>query len=583
MRNISFIRITIAFILFSEITIGQITRRVLFLGNSYTGVNNLPQLISDVALSAGDTLMFDSNTPGGYQFIDHVVDPVTLSKIMAGGWQYVVMQGQSQEPVLAHSEFLSGGYNLGNLIKQYNPCAVPLTYMTWGRKNGDSVNCMYYPLVCTYDGMDTTIRYAYMYLSQNLNCEVSPVSKVWRYLRYNFPQIELYQSDESHPSAAGSYAAACCFYSAIFKKDPSLITYNFSLTQSDAAIIRNAAKMIVYDSLSFYDLKKPPLAQIGTQVGAGYNELNFYTLTQGINQKYLWDLGDGTIDSLDFSYHGYLSDGSYYVTLTTNTCDLQGLHTSFADTIVQFCSHDPSVFTDDPWLCYHDTIYTSVADSYQWFAYDDSLPETGQFIADYRRYAVSGFSVVTTLNGCSERSRSYSEAPFWTGYYFDAIGDPCDGDTVAFSVLHINGSLTGAENILWYKNDTLLHSLTNEDTLLIYTSGKYECRVINPLSECPVDTTTQVLFYDCGLISVNEINHEPQYRLYPNPANTFVKIDSGIKSFSDHLDILNFTGAIVKSIECSNDIPLDISELPEGIYFFRFRKNSSTVYKLIIQ
>ncbi|MBL0033133.1 MAG: hypothetical protein IPP27_13495 [Bacteroidetes bacterium] len=509
MRNISFIRITVVFILFSEIIIGQITRRVLFLGNSYTSVNNLPQLISDVALSAGDTLMFDSNTPGGYQLLDHNTDSVTRSKIMAGGWQYVVMQGQSQEPVLEHNRFLSGGKDLENLIKQYNPCAVPLTYMTWGRKNGDSVNCMYYPLVCTYDGMDTTIRRAYMYLSKNLNCEVSPVSTVWRYLRYNFPQIELYQSDESHPSAAGSYAAACCFYTAIFKKDPSLITNNFSLTQSEAAIIRNAAKLIVYDSLSFYDFKKPPLAQIGTQVGAGYNELNFYSRAQGINQNYLWDLGDGTIDSLGYSYHGYLSDGSYYVTLTTNTCDLQGLHTSFADTIVQFCSHDPSVFTENPWLCYNDTLYTSVADSYQWFAYDDSLPETGQFLPDYRRYAVSGFSVVTTLNGCSERSRSYSEAPLWTGYYFDAIGDPCDGDTVVFSVLHINGSLTGTENILWYKNDTLLQSLTNEDTLLIYSSGKYECRVINPLSECPVDTTTQVLFYDCGLISVNEINHDP--------------------------------------------------------------------------
>ena len=83
MRNISFIRITVVFILFSEIIIGQITRRVLFLGNSYTSVNNLPQLISDVALSAGDTLMFDSNTPGGYQLLDHNIDSVTISKIMA--------------------------------------------------------------------------------------------------------------------------------------------------------------------------------------------------------------------------------------------------------------------------------------------------------------------------------------------------------------------------------------------------------------------------------------------------------------------------------------------------------------------
>ena len=39
----------------------QSSYRVVFLGNSYTGVNNLPQLVHDVALSAGDTLNFDSD------------------------------------------------------------------------------------------------------------------------------------------------------------------------------------------------------------------------------------------------------------------------------------------------------------------------------------------------------------------------------------------------------------------------------------------------------------------------------------------------------------------------------------------
>ena len=38
--------------------------KVLFLGNSITYVNNLPQLIYDIALANGDTLVFDSNCPG---------------------------------------------------------------------------------------------------------------------------------------------------------------------------------------------------------------------------------------------------------------------------------------------------------------------------------------------------------------------------------------------------------------------------------------------------------------------------------------------------------------------------------------
>lgn len=90
--------------------------------------------------------------------------------------------------------------------------------MTWGRKNGDALNCPIIPVMCTYEGMDTTIKRDYLTIADWYRMEVSPVSVVWKYLRYNHPTINLYQADESHPSAEGSYAAACCFYATIFKK-----------------------------------------------------------------------------------------------------------------------------------------------------------------------------------------------------------------------------------------------------------------------------------------------------------------------------------------------------------------------------
>jgi len=53
-----------------------------------------------------------------------------------------------------------------------------MPYMTWGRKNGDAANCPSYPAMCTYEGMDTTIRNSYLNLTANINGEVSPVSVV---------------------------------------------------------------------------------------------------------------------------------------------------------------------------------------------------------------------------------------------------------------------------------------------------------------------------------------------------------------------------------------------------------------------
>lgn len=561
----------------------QLSYKVLFLGNSYTYVNDLPQIIHDVALSAGDTLVFDSYTPGGYHLADHCTDVNSQTKIMMGGWDYVVIQGQSQEPITSTSQFNSGGSGLYDLVKQYNPCAVIIPYMTWGRKNGDASNCPWFPVMCTYQGMDSTLRKRYLDLTASINGEVSPVSVVWNYIRQNNPNIELYAADESHPSLEGSYAAACCFYSAIFKKDPTLITFNSAVNAADAAIIRNAAKTQAFDSLPSWDFKMPPIADIRYQVGSGNNEVNFQAIAYyGLRQTYLWDFGDGDTSTARFPTHSYLTDGTYTVTLTTTTCDLQGLHTSIADTIIQFCNHTPTVYTSQPVVCYSDTLWTQPADSYQWFANGLPIPEINQYVANYSQYANTGFSVISTLNGCSELSGQYNESPQWSGYYFDGIGDPCIGDTVAFAVLHANGFLSGQENILWFKNDTLLPLMTNEDTLLITTSGKYECKVINPNSNCPLDTTYAVMEYNCGVVGIDQKYRELSWSIFPNPASETITIKFEKYHLKETVEIYNAMGRLTRAMPASaSSTKINIAALPAGVYYLRLKNTKLPAVKFV--
>ena len=356
----------------------QLKYRVLFLGNSYTDVNNLPQIIKDAALSAGDTLVYDYYVPGGYRLTDLTIDPNSRNKIMAGNWDYVVIQGQSQESITFSNDFFSGGTALNNLIKQYNPCAVIMTYMTWGRKTGDASNCPSFPVMCTYQGMDTTIRNRYLNLTERINGEVSPVSVVWNSIRQSNPDFELYQSDQSHPSPMGSYAAACSFYTMLFKKDPSAITFNFTLNAADAAIIKQTAKTIVYQNLQSWDFKKLPTSTFAYSIGPGINEIIFSPISHGTQQNYLWDFGDGTTSVIPNPTHSFSSNGQYNVVLTTSNCDLQGVHSSVTDTIIEFCAHTPTVYSSPALLCHYDTLWTQNADSYKWFVYGTPLPETRQ-------------------------------------------------------------------------------------------------------------------------------------------------------------------------------------------------------------
>ena len=86
------------------------------------------------------------------------------------------------------------------------------------------------------------------------NSYVSPVGFVWNYIRNNYPQINLYAGDGSHPNIKGSYVAAITFYTMIFKKDPTLITFNSSLDDIEATNIRNAVKLLVYDDLEEWNV-----------------------------------------------------------------------------------------------------------------------------------------------------------------------------------------------------------------------------------------------------------------------------------------------------------------------------------------
>ena len=59
---------------------------VLFIGNSYTNANNLPQMVSELALSFGDTLNFESSIAGGATFSSHSTNINTLNKISQNPW-----------------------------------------------------------------------------------------------------------------------------------------------------------------------------------------------------------------------------------------------------------------------------------------------------------------------------------------------------------------------------------------------------------------------------------------------------------------------------------------------------------------
>lgn len=309
--------------------------KVLFIGNSYTGVNDLPNMFKNLALSLGDTVTIDSNTPGGFTFNQHSTNAITLQKIQQGNWDFIILQGQSQEPAFPPSQVSTQTYpyakKLDSLIQVYNPCAETVFYMTWGRKNGDASNCASYPVICTYEGMQQRLRESYLEMTQDNQATCAPVGVAWRTFRNMYPNTELYQTDESHPVEEGTYLAACVFYSTIFRKSCQGAPFmGTGITNSDGFNIQTVASATVLDSLeNWQQYGSLPAARFTFAQTA--NQVNFTNQSLRATQ-YSWNFGDGSAPSTQNNpQHTYTNAGQYLVTLTAlTTC---GDSNKYSDTI----------------------------------------------------------------------------------------------------------------------------------------------------------------------------------------------------------------------------------------------------------
>ena len=296
-------------------------KKVLFIGNSYTyypgtetGFNGLPQMIRDAAASVKDTLVVDERVAGGKNFKFHAGDATTNDKIKQQGFDFVVLQGQSTECATdwatVKNNSLPYARYLDSLAHEYNACSQTIFYNTWGRAgyNGMSI-----------ETMENLIAANYMSMADILNAFISPVGQVRSYLRKNYPAINLFASDGSHPSNEGAYAAAMVFYSVIFRKDPTLITWNYTIGATNAAIIRNAAKLIAYNELINWHVGKyDPHAEF-TYSLTTETEVVFTNHSEN-SQSYNWIFNDGSISTEASPSHNFSATGSYNVEMVASNC-----------------------------------------------------------------------------------------------------------------------------------------------------------------------------------------------------------------------------------------------------------------------
>ena len=299
--------------------ISQTTKKVCFLGNSYTYVNDMPGIVESIATADGNTLVKDQNTPGGYTLNGHSTNVTSLAKISSNTWDYVVLQDQSQFPSFPYAQtsvdVFPKAVILSDSIHSANECAIPLFFNTWGREIGDPQ----WDSINTFEKMNNRLFNAYDFMANENNGKLSPVGIGFRHVFDDASLLvshaDLYSSDGSHPSIYGSYLAACIFYNVIFEATPVENTFlPNGITNSQAFYLQEVAYHVVNDVDSVtINYSDDPTADF-TYVSSSL-EVEFTNISQ-IGVSYTWDFGDGTNSTDIDPIHTYASAGNYNVTLT---------------------------------------------------------------------------------------------------------------------------------------------------------------------------------------------------------------------------------------------------------------------------
>lgn len=176
---------------------------ILFIGNSFTARNDVPQLLTDLAAARGHDMRFTLIQAGGASLRQHWNKGEAAKAIATKKFNWVVLQEQSTLPVKNAARMRE---NIELFVEPVAQSGAKLAlYLTWARRNAPE--------------SQQAITTAYKSAGKEFGATVVPAGVAWETFLAKHKTPVLHDKDMSHPTLAGSYLAACVFLAALFKEN----------------------------------------------------------------------------------------------------------------------------------------------------------------------------------------------------------------------------------------------------------------------------------------------------------------------------------------------------------------------------
>lgn len=307
--------------IFSTISFTQSKKEVLFIGNSITYFNQMPETFENVCNANQDSVNVTVHALGGTGIANHAVNQNVYKLFRENKWDFVIIQPGTSEsaatsfPIAATTNRTK---QLLDSIYNYSPCAEVLLYEISNGVYGNSQSDL-----DSYNNSLDLIRSNMEYLADSTKLYFAPVGEAFKASWNQDLNTLLWNSTgDIHPNPLGSYFSACVFYASIFKK-PSLNTsvYN-GFSQNQAHHFQHLADSVV---LQYQDSWR--MGRYDQIVDFTYNSIDPNIQFQSAAQQYdslLWDFGDQQFSRETSPIHQFHSPGNFTVSLTSfyHGCEL---------------------------------------------------------------------------------------------------------------------------------------------------------------------------------------------------------------------------------------------------------------------
>jgi len=238
--------LTLIFIMYALFIFSQNQLKVLFIGNSLTGFNDLPGLFQELSIESGKSVYVDKCYHYGQVLRNYINDQRLIDKIDEKEWDYVILQS---DDITAFDDMYNIEINTLTKCKEYihanNPNTKIIYEMIWGLRDG------YYGWY-TYGEYIYLIYNGTLYIADQLDLIVAPVGWAWKKCKSLNPEIELFAADKAHPTYPGSYLGASVFYNIIWQEKIENNSFYGQLSGDKSTFLQSVANSVVQDNIELW-------------------------------------------------------------------------------------------------------------------------------------------------------------------------------------------------------------------------------------------------------------------------------------------------------------------------------------------